>query len=96
MYLGAEAYAVNSFFFVKSTKSRGYCGIYYHPNNIDVLHCVKSVYREIPKISPSMYKPPPNRNLKHPPLNCPSEYKPPGGLDLGIYPRIQNKTKQKW
>ena len=48
-----------------------------------------------------MYKPlqietPPNRNAKNPPLNRPFEYNPPGGLVLGIRPRIQSKTKQKW
>ena len=44
-----------------------------------------------------MYKPlqiqaPQNRNPKNPPLNRPSEYKPPGGLVLGICPRIQRKN----
>ena len=44
-------------------------------------------YRKIPKISPSMYNPPPpalTRNAENPPLNRPSEYKPPGGLYLEI------------
>ena len=31
-------------------------------------------YRKIPKISPSMYKPPQNRNAKNPPINRPSEF----------------------
>ena len=34
-------------------------------------------YRKIPKISPSMYKPPKLVTQKSPPLNCPSKYKPP-------------------
>ena len=47
-------------------------------------------YRKIPKISPSMYNPPPphplalTRNAENPPLNRPSEYKLPGGLYLEI------------
>ena len=46
------------------------------------------MYRKIPKISPSMYKPsrykPPKLvRKKNPPLNRPSKYKPPGGLVLG-------------
>ena len=41
-------------------------------------------YRKIPKISHSKYKPPKTRNPKNPPLNRPSEYKPPGGLYLEI------------
>ena len=53
-------------------------------------------YRKIPKKGPSMYKPPKIVTQKNPPLNRPSEYKPPGGLVLGICPRIQSKTKQKW
>ena len=34
---------------------------------------------------------------KNPPLNRPSEYKPPGGLylEFALY-RVQSKTKQKW
>ena len=43
-----------------------------------------------------MYKSPKTGNAKNPPLNRPSEYKPPGGLVLGICPQIQSKTKQKW
>ena len=42
-------------------------------------------YREIPKISPSMYKPPQTGNAKNPPLNGPSKYKPPWGLVLGKF-----------
>ena len=58
-------------------------------------------YHKIPQISLSMYKSlqkraPQNRNAKNPPLSSPSKYKTPGGLVLGIYPRIQSKTKQKW
>ena len=41
-------------------------------------------------------KPPKIVTQKNPPLNRPSEYKPPGGVVLGICPRIQSKTKQKW
>ena len=52
-------------------------------------------YRKIPKISPSMYKPPQTGNAKNPPLNRPSKYKPPGGLYLENCPQIQSKTKQK-
>ena len=53
--------------------------------------------RKIPKISPSMYKPlqiqaPQTCNGKNPPLNRPSEYKPPGGL----YLEIALKYKLKW
>ena len=44
-----------------------------------------------------MYKPlqiyaPQNRNAKNPPLNRPSEYKPPGGLYLEI--ALKYKVKQ--
>ena len=54
-------------------------------------------YRKIPKISPSMHKPlqiqaPLTRNAKNPPLNRPSEYKPPGGLYLEI--ALKYKVKQ--
>ena len=54
-------------------------------------------YRRIPKISPSMYKPlqilaPQNRHAKNPPLNRPSEYKPPGGLFLEF--ALEYKVKQ--
>ena len=39
----------------------------------------KIKYHKIPKISPSMYKPQ-TGNVKNPPLNRPSKYKPPGGM----------------
>ena len=52
-------------------------------------------YRKIPKILPTMYKPPLNGNAKDPPLNRSSKYKPPGGLYLENCPQIQSKTKQK-
>ena len=39
-------------------------------------------------------KAPQNRNAKNPPLNRPSEYKPPRELVLGICPRIQSKTNK--
>ena len=39
---------------------------------------------------------PQTRNVKNPPLNHPSKYKPPGGLYLENCPQIQSKTKQKW
>ena len=47
-----------------------------------VLFSVFSIYRKIPKISPSMYKTPQTGNAKNPPLNRLSKYKPPGGLYL--------------
>ena len=53
------------------------------------------LYRKIPKISPSMYKPPQTGNAKEPPIKRPSKYKPPGGLYLEKCPQIQSKTKQK-
>lgn len=43
-------------------------------------------YRKIPKVSSSKYKPP-----KNPPLNRPSEYKPPWAL----CPKIQSTKKSK-
>ena len=63
---------------------------------------MSSEYRKIPKISPSMYKPlqikaPQTGNAKNPPLNCPSKYKPPGGLYLKIafkYKVEQNKNSK--
>ena len=48
------------------------------------------VYRKIPKISLSKYKPPKLVAQKNPPLNCPSKYKPSGGLYLESCPK---KTK---
>ena len=51
------------------------------------------VYRKIPKISLSKYKPPKMVAQKNPPLNCPSKYKPPGGLYLESCPK-KNKVKQ--
>ena len=56
-----------------------------------------SNYRKIPKISLSKYTPPPPQtgNVKNPPLNRPSKYKPSGGLYLENCPQIQSKTKQK-
>ena len=50
------------------------------------------MYRKIPKISLSKYKPPKTGNLKNPQLNRPSKYKPPGGLKLENCPQIQSKT----
>ena len=55
------------------------------------------IYCKILKISPSTYKPvqikaPQTRNTKNPPLNHPSEYKPPGGLYLEI--ALKYKLKQ--
>ena len=59
----------------------------------------ESIYRKIPKISPSMYKPlqiaPQTGNAKNPPLNRPSKYKPPGGFYLENCPQIKSKTKLK-
>ena len=55
------------------------------------------IYRKIPKISPSMYKPPKLITQKNPPLNRPSEYKPPRGMYLEIalkYKRKQSKNSQ--
>ena len=57
-------------------------------------------YRKIPKISPSLYTPPPPQtgNAKNPQLNRPSaekEYKLRGGLYLENCPQIQSKTKKK-
>ena len=49
-------------------------------------------YRKILKISPSKYKPPQNHEAKNPPLNCPSEYKPPPG---GLYLEFALKYKVK-
>ena len=49
-------------------------------------------YRKIPKISPSMFKPPQTRNAKNPPLNRPSKYKPPGGLYMES--ALKYKVKQ--
>ena len=54
-------------------------------------------YRKIPKISPSMYKPlqkkaPQNGNAKNPPLNRPSQYKPPGACTLKI--ALKYRVKQ--
>ena len=49
-------------------------------------------YRKIPKISPSMYKPLKIITQKNPPLNRPSEYKPPGGLYLEF--ALEYKVKQ--
>ena len=53
------------------------------------------IYRKIPKINPSKYKPPKLVTQKTSPLNRPSKYKPPGGLHLENCPQIQSKTKQK-
>ena len=55
------------------------------------------MYRKIPKISPSIYRPlqiwaPQTRNAKNPPLNRPSKFKPPGGLYLEI--ALKYKIKQ--
>ena len=57
-----------------------------------------NIYRKIPKISPSMYKPPPpppqTGNANNPSLNI----SPPplqGGLYLKNVPQIQSKTMQK-
>ena len=41
-------------------------------------------YRKIPKISPSMYKPPKLVTQKDPPLNSPSKYKLPGACTWKI------------
>ena len=62
---------------------------------------LRQIYRKIPKISPSMYKPlqilaPQTGNAKDPPLNRPSKYKLPRGLYLKNCPQIQSKTKPKW
>ena len=57
---------------------------------------LRLTHRKIPKISPSMYKPPEPVMKKTPLLNCPSKYKPPGGLYLENCPQIQSKTKLKW
>ena len=58
------------------------------------------IYRKIPKISPSMYKPlqikaPQTGNAKNLPLNRPSKYKPLAGLYWENCPQIQSKTKPK-
>ena len=58
--------------------------------------CKQKIYRKIPKISPSMYKPlqiyaSQTRNTKNPPLNRPSKYKPPGGLYLETALKYQVK-----
>ena len=74
----------------------GYTGP--HPANFTVIYLI---YRKILKISPSMYKPskyktpPQTGDIKNPPLNRSSKYKPPGGLYLENFPQIQSKTKQK-
>ena len=43
-------------------------------------------------MSPAKYKPPKIVTQKTPPLNCPSEYKPPGGLYLEF--ALECKVKQ--
>ena len=53
-----------------------------------LLPCVK-----IPKIRPSMYKPPKPGNAKNPLLNRPSKYKPPGPCTWNC-PQIQSKTSK--
>ena len=62
-----------------------------------VLFAGVSNYRKIPKISLSKYTPPPHQtgNVKNPPLNRPSKYKPSGGLYLENCPQIQSKIKRK-
>ena len=45
-------------------------------------------------MSPSKYKPPQARNAKDPPLNHPSEYKPPRRLLLGNCPTQTSSTKR--
>ena len=43
---------------------------------------------------PLQIKAPQTGNAKNPPLNPPSEYKPPGGLYLENCPQIQSKQSQ--
>ena len=63
------------------------------------LHRVQIIFIYIVKFrkyfKPFQIKAPQNRNPENPTLNRPSEYKTPG-LVLGIYLRIQSKTKQNW
>ena len=49
-------------------------------------------YRKIPKISPSMYKPPKLVTQKSPPLNCPSKYKPPVGFVSPLVPKFSQSS----
>ena len=63
--------------------------------NLTVYQTDVAIYRKIPKISPSMYKPlqieaPQAGDAKNPPLNP-----PPRGLYLENCPQIRSKTKQK-
>ena len=56
-------------------------------------------YRKIPKISPAMNKPLQIQdlqtgNVKDPPLNPPSKYKPPGGLYLEIALKCKGKQSK--
>ena len=51
---------------------------------------------KIPKMSPSMHKPPKLVTQTPPPLNCPSKYKPPPprGLYLEIAPKYKVKQSK--
>ena len=57
-------------------------------------------YRKNSENKPLQIEAPQNRNAKNPPLNRPSEYKPPppggGGLYLEFALENKIKTKQKW
>ena len=53
---------------------------------------ITAEYRKIPKISPSMYKPPKTATQKT--LNPPSKYKPPRGLSFEIALKYIYKVKQ--
>ena len=48
-------------------------------------------YRKIPKISPSMYKPPQTRNAKKPPLNRPSLY-----LEMALKYKVKQSKNSKF
>ena len=62
-----------------------------------VKYCPKicAKYRKIPKISPSICKPPKLVNAKNHPLNRPSKYKLPRGLYLKIALKYKVKQSKK-
>ena len=66
------------------------CNIDYQIPRVHVRN--KPKYRKIPKISPSMYKPPKTGNAKNPPLNLPSKYKLQGACTWKIF--LKYKVKE--
>ena len=56
---------------------------------------IESKYCKIPKISPSVYKPPQTHNAKNPPLIAPPNISPPSGLYLAIALKYKVKQSKK-